>query len=346
MRVQSIQTFNSLSWYPFTEEPILDATLFTPRLCDPTFIMPEDSPDNTWHLFAHNWIGIQHYTSNNGLDWTSAKMIELRGHSPFIFFNKGLWYLIYEKHDSTPDSLEWQEITGKNRRLSRSRIEICHTEDMVNFSKPQVLLDSEDVPFAKDRLQRARLSRPQLFYDEKYGYRLFFGASHILMKDTKQKASLYFAMASSKSLLGPYEVANDNKPLISPDADDKYRNLATGSIRILPTKNNGYIAFECAFGWDKENKKSVSALIQLESKDGIIWKQSNKKPLITLPKTGWASRYVTSCDIRYMKDDYCFYCYFSANARVKFGPFSYVKESLGLLLGKDPLPRKVFEDSL
>ncbi|NCD05584.1 MAG: hypothetical protein EOL97_05650 [Spirochaetia bacterium] len=343
MTLQSIDTYNNLSWYPFIDEPILEAKLHIPRLCDPTFIMPEDSPDNNWHLFAHNWIGIQHYISNNGLDWQPKKMIELRGHSPFIFFNKGLWYLIYEKHDSTPDNLAWKEIKAKNKnKISRSRIEICHTLDMISFSKPQILLDSKDVPFANTRLKKPRLSRPQLFYDEKLGYRLYFGASHILMNDTKQKATLYFSMASSKSLLGPYLVQNDNKPLIGPDADNKFRNLATGSIRIVPVKEGGYIALECAFGWDKDNNKSISSLIQLESEDGILWKESQRKPILSLPKSGWASRYITSCDVRYMEDDYCFYCYFSANRKYKIGPFSYVKESLGLLLGKDPTPRKVF----
>ncbi len=341
MTLQTMNTFDNLSWYPFTEDPILEAKIYTPRLCDPTFILPKDSPDNRWHLFAHNWIGIQHFVSNNGLDWQAKKMIELRGHSPFIFFNKGLWYLIYEKHDSSPDTLNWQELKS-NDRISRSRIEICHTEDMVNFSKSQILFDSIKVSFAKDKLQRPRLSRPQLFYDEKLGYRLFFGASHILMKDTKQKATLYFAMASSKSLLGPYEVMNNNQPLISPNADDEHRSLATGSIRILPVKGGGYIALECAFGWDKENNKSFSSLIQLKSNDGISWRKSERTPVLTLPQKGWASRYITSCDVRYMDDDYCFYCYFSANEKTKIGPFSYVKESLGLLLGKDPNPRKVF----
>lgn len=344
MKDQSLKTYNNLSWYPFIDGPILEAKLFIPRLCDPTFIMPENSPDNNWHLFAHNWIGIQHYISNNGLDWHSTKMIELRGHSPFIFFNKGLWYLIYEKHDSTPDNLDWHEIKENKKKISRSRIEICHTEDMLNFSKPQILLDSKDVPFAKDKLQRPRLSRPQLFYDETNGYRLFFGASHILMKDSKQKATLYFSMASSPSLLGPYKIENNDKPLISPEADDEYRSLATGSIRIIPLKEGGYIAIECAFSWDKENNKSISTLVQLESEDGISWDYSKRKPLLSLPQNGWASRYITSCDIRFMDDDYCFYCYFSANSKVKFGPFTYIKESLGLLLGKDPTPRKVFND--
>jgi hypothetical protein len=344
MKPQSLKTFNSLSWYPFTDEPILESKIYTPRLCDPTFITPKDSPDNRWHLFAHNWIGIQHYVSNNGLDWQSNKMIEIRGHSPFIFINKGVWYLIYEKHDSSPNNFDWHEIKEKHKRISHSRIEICHTEDMCNFSKPQILLDSKDVPFAKDKLQRPRLSRPQLFYDEKLGYRLFFGASHILMKDSKQKATLYFAMASAPSLLGPYKIENNKIPLISPNADDKYNNLATGSVRIIPLKEDGYIALECAFGWDKENNKSISTLVQLESEDGLSWKYSKRQPLLSLPKKGWASRYITSCDIRYMEDDYCFYCYFSANTKVKFGPFTYIKESLGLLLGKNPNPRKVFDD--
>ncbi|MGD1823401.1 MAG: hypothetical protein ACPKM0_11665 [Pleomorphochaeta sp.] len=341
MILQSLKNFNNLSWYPFTEDPILEANIRTPRLCDPTFILPKESPDNRWHLFAHNWIGIQHYVSNNGLDWESKKMIELRGHSPFIFYNKGLWYLIYEKHDSTPDTLDWHEFNSKNR-LSRSRIEICHTEDMENFSKSQLLFDSLNVPFANDLLKKPRLSRPQLFYDEQEGYKLFFGASHILMKDTRQKATLYFSMAKSKSLLGPYEVVNNNAPLIMPEADDKDRNLAVGSIRVIPIKDGGYIALECAFGWDEKNCKSISKLIQLESEDGHTWITSKRSPLLTLPNAGWASRYITSCDIRYTDEEYCFYCYFSANAKRKLGPFSYIQESLGLLLGKDPNPRKVF----
>lgn len=341
MSFQSVKEFNKLSWYPFIEDPILKAKLKTPRLCDPTFILPKDSPDDRWHLFAHNWIGIQHFVSNNGIDWHPKKMIELRGHSPYIFYNNGLWHLIYEKHDSTPDKLDWHEFKS-NEKISRSRIEICHTEDMESFSKSQILFDSKNVSFAKDKLERPRLSRPQLFYDEKEGYKLFFGASHIIMQDTKQKATLYFSMAKSNTLMGPYELINEDIPLIKPEADDEYRNLATGSIRVIPLKEEGYIALECAFGWDKINNKSISTLIQLESKDGVIWETSKREPILKLPKQGWASRYITSCDIRYMEDEYCFYCYFSANAKRKIGPISYVNESLGLLLGKNPIPRKVF----
>ncbi len=342
MKRSEIKAYNKLSWYPFSEDPLLKPKWYFPRLSDPTFLLPENSPDNRWHMFAHSWLGIQHFVSDNGLDWSAKKMIELRGHSPFIFYSKGLWYLIYEKHDSTPSSLSFKELKeNRGKSDSFSRIEIISTEDMEFFSKPTILFDSKDVPFAKTLLKRPRLSRPQLFYDETNGYRLFFGASHITLSDSKQKATLYFALATSKELLGPYKTVGD-APLFGPSADDKYSSLAVGGIRVVPVKD-GYVGFECAFGWDKENNRSVSNLIQIESKDGIKWVQSKKRPLISLPEAGWASRYITSCDVQYMEDDYCYYCYFSGNSTYKIGPFKYIRESLGLLLGKEPTLRKVFE---
>lgn len=342
MKRSEIQEYNKLSWYPFSEYPLLKPRWYFPRLSDPTFLLPENSPDNRWHMFAHNWLGIQHFVSNNGLDWVPKKMIELRGHSPFIYYSKSVWYLIYEKHDSTPSSLSFKELKEhRGKKDSLSRIEMISTEDMEFFSKPTVLFDSRDVPFAKTLLKNPRLSRPQLFFDEKTGYRLFFGASHIVMPDSGQKATLYFALAQSDKLLGPYKTVGD-APLFGPSADDKYSNLAVGGIRVVPVKD-GYVGFECAFGWDKINNKSISNLIQIESKDGIKWKQSIKRPLISLPEGGWASRYITSCDVQYMEDDYCYYCYFSGNSKYKIGPFKFIRESLGLLLGKAPTLRKVFK---
>ncbi len=344
MKKSDVNTYSNLSWYPFSEDPLLEPKWYKPRLCDPAFLLPENSPDNNWHIFAHNWIGIQHFVSDNGLDWTEKKMIELRGHSPFIFHSKGVWYLIYEKHDSSPSSLSFKEFReNRTVKVTSSRIEICSTTDMEFFSKPTVLLESSDIPFAKTELKMPRLSRPQMFYDEENGYRLYFGASHVEMCDTKQKATLYFAMAHSDNLLGPYKIEND-APLFGPDADNEYANLAVGGIRVIPVKD-GYVGFECAFGWDPDNNRSISNLIQIESRDGISWTQSKRKPLISLPEDGWASRYITSCDVQYMEDDYCYYCYFSGNAKKRIWkfPIYYIKESLGLLLGKDPTPRKVFE---
>lgn len=308
-----------------------------PRLCDPFFLFPEQSPDKKWHLFGHTWVGIEHFTSENGISWQPRKMIELRGHSPSIFQEDGMWYLLYEKHDASlvPLKKRVRGIRGDKNRSSR--FEMRSSSDLILFSEPKVLLDSKDVPFAAEGLNRPRISRPQLFKDGQ-GYRLYFGASHVVLEDTKQKATRHFALALSSNLEGPYALANESEPLLSPDADDPYRNMACGSIKVVQV-SDGYVGFECAMHWDKKRAKSTSSLLQIESTDGLLWKPSFRSVVLPTPERGWASRYLVSCDLHYKSEEGCWYCYYSANTD---SSFLFVRESIGLLLGKDPNLRKVF----
>ncbi|MCH3917482.1 MAG: hypothetical protein LKE40_08475 [Spirochaetia bacterium] len=344
MQRTGVAAYDALNWYPFSDEPIIHSLWYMPRLCDPAFILPDVAGDNQWHLFAHTWVGLEHFISSNGLDWDPQGMVELRGNSPFLFNKSGIWYLLYEKHDATPSNFNWKKLRSRKAWGERnSRIEMRSTKDFIVFSEPITLLSSKDVPFAKDMLDDPRLSRPQLFFDEQHGFSLFFGASHLTMEDTHQKASLYFALARASRLEGPYTLQGSG-PLLGPDPDDPYRNMAVGSIKVVPSQE-GYVGFECAFGWDKHQSRTVSSLIQIESTDGLSWHRSDRKPLFVTPKEGWASRYITGCDVCYKPDDYCHYCYYSADALIKKGPFTVVRESIGLLLGKDPQPRQVFPPS-
>ncbi len=332
----SIATFTRLSWFPFSDKPVIRSLWYMPRLCDPFFLFPEESPDGKWHLFGHTWIGIEHFISENGISWQPRKMIELRGHSPSIFQQDGMWYLLYEKHDATLVSLK-KRLRGKRGEKNKSsRFEMRSSSDLILFSEPKVILDSKDVPFAGDGLKKPRISRPQLFRDRE-GYRLYFGASHVVLEDTKQKATRHFALAMSSSLEGPYALANEGEPLLSADADDPFRNMACGSIKVVQL-SDGYVGLECAVHWDKKRAKTTSSLLQIESSDGLIWKHSFRSVVLPTPERGWASRYLVSCDLHYKSEEGCWYCYYSANTH----SFPFVRESIGLLLGKDPSLRKVF----
>ncbi|MDT4762628.1 hypothetical protein [Sphaerochaeta sp. PS] len=332
----SIASFTKISWYPFSDEPVIRSLWYMPRLCDPFFLFPEQSPDGKWHLFGHTWIGIEHFISENGISWQPRKMIELRGHSPTIFQQDGMWYLLYEKHDASPPSFrKWRP--GRRDKNHASRFEMRSSSDLILFSEPKIILDSKDVPFSGDGLEKPRISRPQLFRD-KQGYRLYFGASHVILEDTKQKATRHFALAISSSLEGPYALANEGEPLLSPNADDPYRNMACGSIKVVQA-SDGYVGFECAMHWDKKRAKTTSSLLQLESPDGLVWKPSFRPVVLPTPQRGWASRYIVSCDLHFKEEEACWYCYYSANTHSGFFP---VRESIGLLLGKDPNLRKVF----
>jgi len=91
--------------------------------------------------------------------------------------------------------------------------------------------------------------------------------------------------------------------------------------------------------WDKKRAKTTSMLLQLESTDGLAFKPSFRSPVLVPPRSGWASRYIVSCDVHYKSEEDCWYCYYSANSKKGLFP---VRESIGLLLGKDPNLRKVF----
>jgi hypothetical protein len=338
MNLPLVSSFSKISWFPFSDEPVLRCLWYLGRLCDPCILLPDQGPDGKWHLFAHTWVGLEHFTSENGISWEPRKMIELRGHSPFVFYQEGVWYLVYEKHDSSLPALKKGRMRRRDfEKVSSSRFEIRSSSDLILYSEPKIILDSKDVPFSGLSTGKPRISRPQLFKTEE-GYSLYFGASHTVLEDSGQKATKYFALATSTNLEGPYILANEGQPLLKPDANDKYRNMACGSIKVVQALD-GFAAFECAMRWDKKEGKTSSILLQLESSDGIAWKSSFRAEILSTPEKGWADRYVVSCDAKYKADEQCWYCYYSANSKKGIFP---VRESIGLLLGKDPSLRKVF----
>ena len=326
----TLAKLEQVSWYPFSDEPMIHSQWYMPRLCDPCFLFPEQSPDGKWHLFAHTWVGLEHFSSANGIVWEPLKMIEVRGHSPFIHMEDGVWYLFYEKHDNF-----LQRFNRRNkevRDLSSSRFEVRSSTDLVLFSEPKVVLDASEVPFASDGLEHPRISRPEVFKVEG-GYRLYFGASHIVLEGTKQKVTRYFATATSSNLAGPYA---GERILLAPEVDNPYRNMATGSVKVVRL-SDGFAAFDCAFHWNREKERNESAIIKMTSTDGISFRPMSQPVMLSTPSEGWASRFLTSCDVKYKKDERCWYCYYSANSR--FLREDHAQESVGLLLGRIPALR-------
>ena len=153
------------------------------------------------------------------------------------------------------------------------------------------------------------------------------------MYDTRQKTTARLMYAESDYLDKEWRV--NPEPLLEIEPDSEYRNLAVGSVRIVPC-SDGLAAFECAYSYDREKNRSTSCVLLLTSQDGKDWK--TEKVIQNTAEEGWASRYITSVDVRYKDGENTWYCYYSANGYVeKFG-MKFVKESLGLLLGTDSKP--------
>lgn len=330
MEKSTLEQLSKVLWYPFSDEPMIKSQWYMPRLCDPCFLFPEDSPDGKWHLFAHTWIGLEHFSSLNGIAWEPLKMIELRGHSPSIFYENGVWYLIYEKHDKLLQQFTHRPKEIQN--LSTSRFEMRSSTDLVLFSEPKVVLDSKEVPFAGDGLKRARISRPQVFKVED-GYRIYYGASHIVLDGSRQKVSRYFATATASRLAGPYA---KEKILLQGDADDPFCNMAIGAVKVIQLQD-GFAAFACPYRWDRNEGRVRSSVVIGESEDGEHFQPIAHPVALPSPEEGWAGRFITSTDVHYKESEECWYCYYSANRKLWKERFAL--ESVGLLLGKDPTPR-------
>lgn len=321
MRFPSIESLINSTWYVFSDESVESSPWYMPRLTHPTFLLPEDSPDGLWHLFAHTWVGIQHYISTSGLTWEPQKITFFRGHAPCIFREGDLYYLIYENHN--------RSFGFKNRRgeSKKSRILISSSSDLKIWSEPKVILEAQNVPYSS-HFSSLRISRPQLVL---WGgkYRLYFGSSLIKLFDSKESVIVYLSYAEADRLEGPYLFRKE--PVIFPDLESTTHNLAVGSCNLIPC-SDGLAALSSSFYYDIEENKSHSSLFLLTSADGDKWKFEKK--VMQTPEEGWASGYISSADCVYKADENTWYCYFSALKHKKNLPLFMGRESLGLLLGK------------
>lgn len=321
MHYQELEKIESAYWYSYNDEPIPTKGFI--NIYDPSYILPEESPDGLWHMFAHTVLGLFHLTSTSGLEWKKEHLILYRAHSPFIFKEGNTYYLFYEIHDRT-------SFSKKNDNYnSASRIMVISSTDLLLWSEPKLVLDSTKIARAQYKDGPVRVSRPQIV-EVDGGYRLYFGAGETRIYDTKQKATARLMYAQSDFLTHGYRV--NPEPVLDIDGDDPYRNLATGSVHIVQC-SDGVAAVECAFSYDREKRKSTSNILLLTSKDGIEFKFN--KVIQSTPLEGWAGRYITSADVRYKESEKSWYCYYSANSMRRWFIFPYVKESLGLLLATD-----------
>ena len=135
--------------------------------------------------------------------------------------------------------------------------------------------------------------------------------------------------AESYDIDGPY-VPSDTV-LMEADPESRYRSLSPGAVRIIPCAD-GIAAIECAYFYDKEHDRSRSAMLLMVSDDGLVFPEPHVMQLS--PLDGWASRCITCCDARYKENEETWYCYYSANGIDADSRIPYVKESLGLLLGR------------
>ncbi len=319
MRPVRLSSLDSAYWFSFNDEPIVTAGANPySKLSDPVFLLPEETPDSLWHMFATTTTGIAHFTSTSGLEWKKEGLTVLFGRTPSIYREGNVYYLLYEA-------------TREKGKLMAfpSSIKIISSTDLIAWTEPRTILESQNIQHSTYRNGKPRLSRPQLL-QWNGRYRLYFGGGVSRVTRDSFPSAAYFLVAEAFDIEGPFECMQS--PLLQVEPDTEYRNMAVGSVCVIPC-TDGLAAIECARFYDSKCGKERSAMILLESADGFAWINSGEINITS--DEGWASTAISSCDLRYKGNEETWYCYFSAAGIDSESPVTIERQSIGLLLGKE-----------
>ncbi len=254
-------------------------------IADPTFLPPFDTPDGKWHLFAHSLRGIHHYISEDGVEWAKRGGRLFGGVRPFLYKEKGKYFLFYERFKHP-----WlSEVAART------------SNDLLGWSEPQTLLSPE---FRWEGALMRTNGNPCLV---RAGgeYRLYFSAGSVWLPDCGFPEPRYIGVASSENPLGSYE--KRSMPIICRNKADRWRNMGAGALKVLPNpEGGGWLGFNNGIYRDKEGK-SRSAIMLLESPDGYRWNYSAPEPIIAPEDLGWKKAFVYALDVRICHNEWRLY---------------------------------------
>jgi hypothetical protein len=200
-------------------------------LADPTVISASDSPDGRFHLFCHSLLGIEEYVSNNAESWeylrtvlfsnfytnnskTNLKDTGLRIFAivkylvkviafrkgiitnflrPFVIKIANVYYLYFQEVTFT-----WQGL--KFEFPPKSCIRCMQSEDLVNWSEPQTILEDDE--------KYSVISCPCLIKQDNK-FRLFFTHDTELTGDNSMMEPMKVSYAESNFPNKEFKVVDD-----------------------------------------------------------------------------------------------------------------------------------------
>ncbi len=276
-------------------------------IADPSLVMPEDSPDGRFHMFANSLQGIHHFVSDDGACWRRLSTPVKPGLRPWVMKDGDLYYIFTENFSPFRGSF----------------IEARWSEDLSRWSDPVRVL-APRYPWEKSFLAT---NGNACVVKHEGKYRMYFSAAIVWLSDCNFPEPKYIGVAEADSILGPY--IKHPEPLIEPCIYPFWRNLGAGSMKVLPpTGDLPWIAFNNGIYVD-ENRQSRSEIRMLESADGYDWREVHGAPLIEPEPEGWKKALVYAMDVKRRGDKY--YMYYNARDGWMFG-----RERIGLAVGSLP----------
>ncbi len=264
------------TWQEHPANPLIQPPDGEFLIGDPTVLRPDEAPDGRWHMFANSLLGIHQLVSDDGVAWQYLEpgLFGLGYVRPFVLVDQGSFHLFFEHFDS----------------VTRSHIEQATSLDLATWSTPTTVLEA-DLPWEQEAL--ATVGNP---FVARQGdtYWLYYSATTVHLDDAGFNEPRYVGLARASSLAGPWH--KESQPLLRPDAKEPFRNHGAGSFKLLDGDWAGrHIGLENGIYLDAQGQ-SRSAILVLESPDGLAWNSLCPKPIIAPHGESWEKALIYAFD--------------------------------------------------
>lgn len=289
-------------WTDYPGNPLIEPPRPEFLLGDPAVVLPGDAPDGDWHMFANTLLGIQHFTSGDGIAWKRQQKAG-PGFRAYVLEDGGAFYLFYE-HFSVPQV--------------RSHIAVRRSTDLWQWSSPVTVLEPT-LPWEGGFFSRNVGNPCVLRVGDRF--RLYYSAGVVFHKDLGFCEPRHIGVAHSAELMGPYDRAAE--PILPMDPGHPYRSRGAGAIKVISDEGRGlFYGFNNGIYRDAEGR-TRSAVLLLSSEDGMRWHEVYPDPIVAPSGEGWKKALVYQLDVKRVGDE--MWMYYNARSGWRFG-----KERIGL----------------
>jgi hypothetical protein len=177
---------NLREWVDHPSDPLVEPPSPEFLLGDPSVVLPQDAPDGLWHMFANTLLGIQHFTSQDGLAWVRHRKVG-PGFRAWVTGSGGDFRMFYEQF-TVPQF--------------RSHVAVRRSEDLWSWGPGRAVL-APSLAWEMGRVSR-NVGNPCVVPVEG-GYRLYYSAGVVFHRDLGFCEPRHIGVAHSASIPRPLQ---------------------------------------------------------------------------------------------------------------------------------------------
>ncbi len=285
--------FRRSDWRDCPENPVI-GFFRMPRagfaIGDPQILTPGQF-DGLWHAFYHGFYEdftpfYHHLSSPDGVRWTLERKWPWRV-GPSALFHEGGDWIVYTTVVAARE--EFEACGATNFIAWRKSPDLEHWSDPVPVLYPEQDWEREhdEKPYLAVQARNPHMVRlaPGRF-------RLYYSAGTVMLPLCNYEEPKYVSFADAPTPFGPF--VKHGSPILSPDPRIPHRNYGAGAIKVFGA-DDGYTALYNSIYLDGAGRPH-SAINQLFSEDGIVWRESPENPVLP-PTEGFKSQFVYQLDL-------------------------------------------------